>query len=160
MVANGWLPDGIGNVFLLGGALWFLINLDLLRFFKGTRLKTAVHIIWAILCSMPVLLELIDFSIFNGRLDVIEVLPVALLVLGGGVVIRSKAIVIIGSVLLLAICIGGGSHLFTFMLGTGWLGMAIAGASTIVAGSVLERFWPVIKLRIATHFVRDVELQS
>ena len=148
------------NEFLLGGALWFLINLDLLRFFKGTRLKTAVHIIWAILCSMPVLLELIDFSIFNGRLDVIEVLPVALLVLGGGVVIRSKAIVIIGSVLLLAICIGGGSHLFTFMLGTGWLGMAIAGASTIVAGSVLERFWPVIKLRIATHFVRDVELQS
>lgn len=143
--------------FLLFTTLWLLVNLDLLRFFKGTRLKATIHVLWAICCCMPILADLSDF---NGRIVFAEVLPLPLLIIGAGIIIRHKVIVIIGILALAALLIDSGSHLFTLALEAGWLGMAIAGASTIVAGSVLERFWPVIKLRTANHFAKRCEIQQ
>lgn len=148
---------GGNKPFLLFATLWLLVNLDLLRFFKGTRIKSTIHVLWAICCCMPILA---DLSVFNGRIVFADVLPLALLIIGAGIVIRHKVIIIIGTLALAALLIDSGLHLFTLALEAGWLGMAIAGASTIVAGSVLERFWPVIKLRTTNHFAKRCEIQQ
>lgn len=142
------------QLFLSFAALWLMINLDLLRFFSGTRLKNTVHVIWAVVCCIPIALGLLGF-----HMGFAEALAIALLIVGAGVITRHKAIVVLGILALAAVLIDSGSHLFALALDAGWLGMAIAGASTIVAGSVLERYWPVIRLRATHYFGKGAEVE-
>ena len=37
----------------------------------------------------------------------------------------------------------------------GWVGLAITGAATIIAGSLLEKYWPVVKLQLSTRFAKQ-----
>ena len=143
--------------YLLFAGLWLMINLDLLRYFSGTRLKSAIHIFWGVLCCIPVL---VDLSIFNGHMDFTEALSFALLIVSAGVIARHRLLVTMGALALAAVLLDSGAHLFTLALEAGWLGMAVAGASTIVAGSVLERFWPVIRLRATSHFGKRGGIQQ
>ena len=137
------------NPYFLFAIVWLMINLDLVRYFSGTRMKSITHGLWAVVCCIPVLLDLLVIQNFAGFA---EALAYALLIMSAGVITRHKFIIVLGILVLAAVLINSGSHVFTLALDAGWLGMAIAGAGTIVAGSVLERFWPVIRLRVTDHF--------
>ena len=142
---------GATNPYLLFAIVWLMINVDLVRNFSGTRMTSITHGLWAVVCCIPVLL---DLWFIHGFMGFGEALVYALLITSAGVITRHKFIVILGILALAAVLMNSGSHLFTLALDAGWLGMAIAGAGTIVAGSVLERFWPVIRLRITNHFAK------
>ncbi|MFK7996097.1 MAG: hypothetical protein AB8B87_18305 [Granulosicoccus sp.] len=130
--------------FLVFTLSWLGLNMDLTRFIDKARLKGTIHGFWAVTLFSAVAIDSLLFGNVNGFL---VNLTLAGTLLVASAVTRQKLGAILGSLALIGLLIINGAHLFVFMLDTGWAGMAIAGAITIVSGSLLEKFWPVLKLR-------------
>lgn len=133
-------------VFILA---WLGLNLELTRFIDNAKVCGIIHGSWAVLSFFAITNDTLLFNNANGFL---VNLLLALVLLAASVASRQKLGAVLGSVSLIGVVIINSSHLFTLVLDTGWVGMAVAGASTIVAGSLLERFWPVMRLRFSDKF--------
>lgn len=135
--------------FLIFSLIWFALNVELTRFIDSARVRGVIHGVWAVLCFSPIAIDLLLFGNSGGLLIDITL---ALVILAASIMTRQKLGTVLGVIALLGVLIVNGSHLFVFVLNTGWVGMAVTGTLTIVAGSMLERFWPVFKVRIANRF--------
>jgi len=140
---------------LLFSLVWLALNLDLVRFIDSARIRQLIHGSWAITNTLSVIIGTLIFSVTDGFT---QNLAIAIVILVASTLTRQTLGAVLGAVTVLGVLAINGSHLFAFLVDTGWAGIAIAGAATIVSGSLLERFWPVLKLRLINQFsskVRD-----
>lgn len=135
--------------FLVFSLIWFALNVELTRFIDSARVRGVTHGVWAVLCFSPIAIDILLFGNSGGLLTDITL---ALVILVASIMTRQKLGTVLGVIALIGVLIVNGSHLFVFLLNTGWVGMAVTGTLTIVAGSMLERFWPVFKVRITNRF--------
>lgn len=135
--------------FLLFSCVLLALNIDLVRLMKNARSGSVIHGCWAALCFAAIVT---DTLLFNGFSGFTSSLALAALITCASVITRQSLGAILGMLSMVSVVVVNGAHLFSFVLDTGWAGMAVAGASTIIAGSLLERYWPVMKLTWEQRF--------
>jgi hypothetical protein len=135
--------------FLVFTLMWLALNVELTRFIDVARVRGVILGAWAVFCFSPIAMDILLFSKSSGLLTD---LTLALVILVASTVTRQKLGAVLGAIALVGLLVVNGSHLFAFVLNTGWLGMAVTGTLTIVAGSMLERFWPVFKVQMLSRF--------
>ncbi len=143
--------------FLMFATLLLVLNIDLVRLMKKARVSNVIHGCWAILCSCAIAVDTLILGSFSGSSTSFAL---AILLTAASVLTRQKLGAILGTLSIIGVVIVNGAHLFSVVLDTGWVAMALAGASTIVAGSVLERYWPVMKLYWQQRFARSVQIET
>jgi len=125
---------------LLLGAL--LVELS--GMITSARMLSAMQIVWALLTVISLSL---DYLMWNGPASVITSLSMAFLIMASGVLLRHVFVAVIGLFAIVGQVALNGSVLIASLLSSGWMGMAITGASIIILGSLIERYWPLIHLR-------------
>lgn len=126
-----------------------VLNIDLVRFIDFSRLRATIHGFWAVVCFIAIA---VDSLIFGSSMGFIVNLVLSVILLVASTFTRQRLGALLGAIALSGVLISNGSDLLASVLNAGWMGVAIAGATAIVAGSVLERFWPVMKIRLADQF--------
>ncbi|MFK8079353.1 MAG: hypothetical protein AB8B97_03635 [Granulosicoccus sp.] len=139
----------IGTPFPVFTLTWLALNLDLTRFINSRRVNAIVHGLWAVTCFAGIVFD--TFIIGNPDGFLIN-LAVAVVILAASTTTRQRLGAILGTIGIVGLPMLNGAHLFSVVLDTGWAGVAIAGALTIISGSLLERFWPLIKIRLINRF--------
>lgn len=134
---------------LVFGFIWFVLIADLTRFIDSPRTRGVMHGLWSVVCTSLVAIELLAIQASNGFL---VSLTLATLVLVGSTVMRHKLGAFLGSIALIGVFAVNGADFLIVIRNAGWAVMAILGAITIVAGSLLEKYWPVVKMRLANQF--------
>ncbi|MDC0434260.1 hypothetical protein OAM69_01300 [bacterium] len=127
------------------------LNFDLSRIIKQQKTNNIMHTCWATLYFLTLILDTLVVKDMGFSIELV----LSGILIGGGIALQHRMSLISGVIALTLVLFVNGSHLFSAVLDTGWIGLAIAGASTIVAGSLLERFWPVVKPTIISHFARS-----
>ncbi|MFK7862478.1 MAG: hypothetical protein AB8B64_26960 [Granulosicoccus sp.] len=133
-------------VFIL---IWLALNVDLARSIDSSAVRSAVHGLWALASFTAIIFDALFFDSANG---LVINLIIAAVLLAASTFTRQRLGAVLGTVALIGLLIINSTQLFVAVLDTGWAGMAIAGASTIVAGSLLERYWPIMKIQLANRF--------
>lgn len=145
----------LNDPFLVFAALLLALNIDLARLVENGKIGKVIHGIWAVLCFTAIMtdsLQLNDYFELNTYFILTILLTVA------SALTKQKLGIVLSLLSMVVIVMFNSAYFFDSLLDTGWVGMAIAGASTIVAGSLLERYWPVIKLRWQQHFTAQLQL--
>lgn len=123
---------------------WLGLNIELTRFIDNAKIRGLIHGSWAVVSFCAIATDTLLFGDANGF---IVNVTLALVLLASSVITHQKLSAVLGTVALMGVLIVNGTHLFSLFLDTGWIGMAVTGATTIVAGSLLDRYWPMMKLR-------------
>lgn len=140
--------------FLLFASVLLALNIDLVRLMGQSRTGSVMHGGWAGLCFAAIATDILVGSAFTGSTTS---LALAVLVTCASVITRQRLGAILGTLSIIGVVLVNSADLFSMVLDTGWAGMAVAGASTIVAGSLLERYWPVLKLTWEQRFGARLE---
>ena len=136
------------NEAILFSLLLAALFAELSRMITSTRIVSFMQIAWSLLCVASLFL---DYIVWNGPASIITSVMMAATVMAVGVLLRHAIGTAIGLIALVGQLVFNGSELIASLLSSGWMGMAITGASIIVLGSVIERFWPLIRLRFVTR---------
>ena len=134
---------------LVFATAWLGLNVELARFLASEKVVNVVHATWASVCFLVVIL---DLGLFNYGTGFFVELMLALVLLVASVLLQQNLGKVLGSMAVILVLLVNGSNVIAMVLNTGWVGMAIAGGTTIVAGSMLEKFWPIVKIRLSNRF--------
>jgi len=135
--------------FLLFTLIWLTLNVELTRFINNATVRKVIHGAWSIFVFIIVAFEIA----FDGSFSSLLLnLTLAVVLLIASTLTTQTLGAVMGVVALVVTLFVKVSDFMYLALDTGWISMAIAGTSIIVAGSLLERFWPLIKLKLAGQF--------
>jgi len=134
---------------LVFALVWLALNMEITRFIDNFNVQCVIHRTWGYLCIGAMALNLV---LFSHSMGVVYDLTLASIVLIAGIVTRQKIVSVLGVIGLLSVVVVKGSYVFTVMLNAGWASIAIAGVLAIIFGSLLERFWPVLKIKLQSRF--------
>ncbi len=138
-------------LFLVVNVIWLALNVEIRRFIDSPKVYSFIHGMWAMLFVVGIGIDVVFIGTVTGySIDT----TISVVIVVASIVLRQKSGVVLGLLALAALLSANGLQLISIVVNAGWMGMAAAGATTIVAGSLLERFWPVIKLRLVTRFGR------
>ncbi|MFK7856010.1 MAG: hypothetical protein AB8B79_17970 [Granulosicoccus sp.] len=138
----------IFNSTLVYGLILAALLVELSRHITNVRMLSYMQGVWSLTIVASLFL---DYVFWNGPASIVTSLIIATVIIASGVLFRHLFSTLIGILAFAGHLFLNGSELVAALLSSGWLGMAIAGASTIVLGSVIERYWPVVQLR----FIKD-----
>lgn len=138
----------IFNETVLFSLLLAALFVELSRMITSARLLSVMQIAWSLLSVGSLTL---DYLMWNGSAVIFSSVIMAAVVMACGVLTRHVIGTIIGLIALAGQLVFNGHELIASLLSSGWMGMAITGASIIVLGSVIERFWPLIRLRFVVR---------
>lgn len=139
----------INNVFsgpnLLFPMILGALFLDLSRLTPSARLRWWMNAGWALLC-LPAFLA--NFVFPTGLGPIAFTLTICILMIVSGTFFRSRFVVVLGVLAFMANLAVQGGYMIHLVLSSNWITLACLGASVVVAGSVIERFGVVGKLKI------------
>lgn len=136
------------NETVLFSVLLAALFVELSRMMGSARLLSVMQIAWSLLTVASLML---DYLMWNGSASIITSVIIAAIIMACGVLTRQAFSAVMGLLALVGQLVFNGSELIASLLSSGWMGMAITGASIIVLGSLIERFWPLIRLRFVTR---------
>ncbi|MFT6640758.1 MAG: hypothetical protein ACJAUZ_001755 [Flavobacteriaceae bacterium] len=105
--------------FLVFTLTWLALKLELTRFIDVTRVRGVIHGAWVVFCFSAIAIDILLFIKSSGLLTD---LTLALVILVASTVTRQKLGAVLGTIALVGLLVVNGSHLFAFVLNTGWLG--------------------------------------
>lgn len=136
---------------ILFSGFFGILLIELSRWILATKVKSLMLTVWSLLSLLPLLLA----SLFGGGLSILFAsLFVSASVLGISVYRGHTMGTLLGVTSLVVILISFSQDFVDQLMASGWLGIAIAGATIIVTGSLIERFWPTISLGFKQRFRR------
>ena len=147
MITQPWFFPSDSWILPVFASTVALASIDLYRIAQSAAMKKVilyVNTLLALGCLM------LNHLIMDSSISLLAIIAASIGVILSSWKLGNRFTLMLGTLSALIVPLSSIDHLFQMAMGTGWLGLAIAGGSVIVLASVLDRYGAVLRLRFDT----------
>ena len=126
-------------------AIFAALTIDLSIRSKNTWAQKIVKVTGAVIVSLVLMIHHLDSMSF---ISTLSMLIASSIMIFAGIKTADRLLLVLGIVQALTIGVAHTGEVVDLILGSGWIGFAIAGVSVIVLASMLDRYGAIIKLKL------------